>query len=132
MKTSTVVCILVLACLCFADEVKPPQPAYACPDEAKRWENTEFTSAIWQAISSGQFMANLRPQFDIEPCLAHVRALDGRGPLFWAYEFDRHDVIHYLKERLADEDALDVHGKKPAQMAKPKDFDVGFRAADRM
>jgi ankyrin repeat protein len=76
-------------------------------------------------------MENLKPQFDQEPCLAHIRSYDGRGPLFWAYEFGRHDVIHYLKDRLADEEALDIGGKKPAQLVKTqKDFDVGFRPAE--
>jgi ankyrin repeat protein len=124
--------LFTLVVLCFADDVKSPLPSHACPDESKRWLNTEFTSAIWQSIASGSFMENLRPQFDQEPCLAHIRSMDGRGPLFWAHEFGRYDIINYLKDRLADEDALDLSGKTPVQMAKTKEFDVGFRPADRM
>ncbi|KAL0482371.1 acyl-CoA-binding domain-containing protein [Acrasis kona] len=110
-----------------------PLSADQCSEENKRWLNTDFTSAIWQSIASGTFFENLRPQFDEQPCLVHVRSQDGRGPLFWAYEFGRGDYVDYLKSRLADEDALDINGKKPKHLSKiqdnNEDFGVGFRPA---
>ena len=39
------------------------------------------------------------------PGLIHLRAEDGRGPLWWAYEYDRPDMVALLVREGADPDA---------------------------
>ena len=46
----------------------------------------------------------------------HLRAEDGRGPLWWAHEYEKWDIIDLLKERGADFDAVDVNEQKPADL----------------
>ena len=46
----------------------------------------------------------------------HLRAEDGRGPLWWAHEYEKWDIIDLLKERGADFDAVDINEQKPADL----------------
>jgi ankyrin repeat protein len=38
---------------------------------------------------------------------------DGRGPLFWAYEYERYDMVKLLLDKGADAAAVDVKGNTP-------------------
>ncbi|KAJ1454071.1 hypothetical protein M885DRAFT_566544 [Pelagophyceae sp. CCMP2097] len=49
-----------------------------------------------------------------DPDVVHLRSADGRGPLWWAYEFQRHAVVQLLLRRGAARDAEDGRGVKPA------------------
>ena len=51
------------------------------------------------------------------PGLIHLRAEDGRGPLWWAYEYDRPDMVALLVREGADPDATDSLGMAPREMA---------------
>lgn len=46
----------------------------------------------------------------------HLRAEDGRGPLWWAHEYEKWDIIDLLKERGADFNAVDINDQKPADL----------------
>jgi hypothetical protein len=47
------------------------------------WANTAETTRMWELISSGN--ANeLKQWIRSDPDVVHVRAEDGRGPLWWA------------------------------------------------
>ena len=48
--------------------------------------------------------------------LVHGRTQDGRGPLFWAYEFGRNMMIIYLEKIGANRKAVDTTGKKPPDL----------------
>ena len=80
-------------------------------DEPK-WEDSETTTKFWQAISSGDMEA-LKTICDEDENNAKVRAADGRGPLFWAYEYKNEDAIALLEEKGADKTAKDADGKTP-------------------
>merc|ERR1719382_1894117 len=43
------------------------------------------------------------------------RSGDGRGPLFWAYEFKNVDALALLIHMEADEEAEDLDGKRPRE-----------------
>jgi hypothetical protein len=47
-----------------------------------------------------------------------MRAADGRGPLFWAHEFDNEAIIAALVNAGADTFAKDKQGLTPGQMPK--------------
>jgi hypothetical protein len=44
------------------------------------------------------------------------RSSDGRGPLFWAYEFGHTEAIKMLEGLGADSKARDANGKTPIQL----------------
>ena len=50
---------------------------------AQEWADTETTTALWRAISSGDKEA-LETLLEADEKNAHVRAADGRGPLWCA------------------------------------------------
>jgi ankyrin repeat protein len=84
---------------------------------AEEWEDTETTSSLWSAISSFDTAA-LNSLLNADPANAFLRSKDGRGPIFWAYEFDNKEAISILEEAGADHDLEDVDGKTPKQLAK--------------
>ena len=49
--------------------------------DAQEWADTETTTALWRAISSGDKEA-LETLLEADEKNAHVRAADGRGPLW--------------------------------------------------
>ena len=61
----------------------------------QKWFNTEHTTLIWQLIDAGD-LTSLQQLFETDPDLAYIRSEDGRGPLFWAYEYERWDVVQFL------------------------------------
>ena len=40
---------------------------------------------------------------------------DGRGPLFWAYEYERYDMVKLLLDKGADAAAVDAKGNTPVR-----------------
>jgi hypothetical protein len=82
----------------------------------EQWRNTEITTSIWQTISQGneEHFLNMLTQ---EPRIAKVRSQDGRGPLFWAYEFRRTALIEPLLQAGADPEAKDAHEQTARDMA---------------
>ena len=46
----------------------------------------------------------------------HLVLVDGRGPLWWAYEYDRPDVVQLLVRAGADPAATDSLGMTPQEM----------------
>jgi dolichyl-diphosphooligosaccharide--protein glycosyltransferase len=82
--------------------VKPRQLEVLSPDEIdilndeSEWDDNEATTELWQLISGNKYNDLLELLLK-NPGLAHVRSSDGRGPMFWAYENNRKDIIHALK-----------------------------------
>ena len=70
-------------------------------------------TSLWQATYSG----NTDQLIDVlvqDHAFALQRSSDGRGPLFWAYEFKNVDAHALLTHLRADEEAEDLDGKRPA------------------
>jgi hypothetical protein len=79
------------------------------------WADSETTTKLWQAISSAD-MEKLKSILDEDETAATARASDGRGPLFWAYEYKNDEAIALLKEAGADENSKDADGKTCTQL----------------
>jgi hypothetical protein len=73
------------------------------------WENTDLTTELWNVVQSGT-VEDLELLQSRNPSAIHSRSKDGRGILWWSYEYGRDDIISYLIEEGIDENAKDKEG----------------------
>jgi len=93
--------------------------AYAPKSKASaQWEDNDLTSQMW-AIVKNNDLNTMRALITAAPMVVHVRSSDGRGPLWWAYEFKRESMKKLLLNRGADAEAKDRQG------LRAKDLDSG-------
>jgi hypothetical protein len=79
------------------------------------WSDTERTTFLWQLVSQND-LEGLRQLIYRDPESIHLRAKDGRGPLFWAYEYNKKAIIDLLIDLGANEDAQDKEGNTPIDL----------------
>lgn len=91
-----------------------PHPA-PFPLDPLEWRNTEQTTHLWQLCNNGDIQS-LGTWIYREPGIVHLRAEDGRGPLFWAYEYEKWEMVDFLLEWGADPDATDRDANKPEDL----------------
>ena len=84
------------------------------------WKDTDTTTKLWKLISSANY-DGLKTLLDDNPSFAKVRSADGRGPLFWAYEYSQPRMASLLSFKGADTKAKDKHGKTPNGIADTSD-----------
>ena len=84
--------------------------------EEAAWEDTDMTTNLWRAIASLD-NDQLLQLLDADENVAHVRASDGRGPLWWAMEYGNKEAIELLYEYGADDTLKDSEGKGPKDVA---------------
>jgi len=84
-------------------------------DVGKDWADNDYTSNMWQLIKDNN-QENLLQLLQHEPAAAYVRSQDGRGPMFWAHEYEREAIIQILKAYGVREDDRDSNGKTPLDM----------------
>lgn len=73
------------------------------------WADTEETSMMWELISNGmirEFVGLVREA----PELIHMRSADGRGPMWWAYEYKRPRMIELMKKLGVSDERTDQSG----------------------
>lgn len=98
-----------------------------CPKEITEFNDSAPATMLWEQISQGNTQA-VENSIESTPCLIYVRARDGRGPLFWAYEFKRFDLVRYLISKGAEENERDNQGNLPKDLAPPNSgFDLKFK-----
>lgn len=95
------------------DDSAAPAP----PDGPAPWKDTPVTTRLWGLINANDY-EQLAEWIEADPNLVHSRAGDGRGPLWWAEENGRTDIIELLKSYDIDVDAEDDKGMKAADMRK--------------
>lgn len=78
------------------------------------FQDSPALTTIWQATSSGE-TDRLVDVYVQGHELALTRSGDGRGPLFWAYEFKNVDALALLTHLEADEEGEDLDGKRPRE-----------------
>jgi len=83
--------------------------------KTETWADSPTTTNMWQLISSGD-LDELKKVLESNPEYASVRASDGRGPLFWAYEYGRKEIIDELVKAGASEEERDADGKTPKEI----------------
>ena len=79
------------------------------------WENNEMTTFMWEMISRGQF-AEIASVLREQPELAHIRSEDGRGPMWWAYEYKQKKLVQLLKKLGVDDERTDANGVKAVDL----------------
>jgi dolichyl-diphosphooligosaccharide--protein glycosyltransferase len=70
---------------------------------------------MWPNISENEYKALLNVLLG-NPGLAHIRSADGRGPMFWAYEYKRSYMAHALKSMEVGDTWKDAKGVKAADV----------------
>ena len=85
------------------------------------WQDTEATTHIWQLIHGGQYEA-LQELLDRDADLVKYRSKDGRGALWWAYEYGHDDMVDLLINAGADADATDANGKRAVDMKQHEEL----------
>jgi hypothetical protein len=78
------------------------------------FEDSAALTTLWQASSSGQtemFISQIIQNRDF----AQHRAADGRGPVFWAYEFKNVDTLALLMHLGVTLEQEDLDGKAPRE-----------------
>ena len=73
------------------------------------------SARMWSLISSGRY-DELAAWIQASPPVVQMRAQDGRGPLWWAFEYDRPDMVQLLVDGGADPEATDSLGMTPKEM----------------
>ena len=78
------------------------------------FEDSPTLTALWQASSEGSTDAFINQVIQNRDCVSH-RSGDGRGPMFWAYEFKNVDTLALLTHLGVTADQQDVEGKGPKE-----------------
>ena len=81
------------------------------------WEDTDDTSMMWELISAGKF-SEFVSVIEGAPEMAHVRSSDGRGPMWWAHEYKRPEMIDIMKQLRVSDERADKHGLRPIDLGK--------------
>lgn len=84
------------------------------------WEDTELTSRLWSICSQHDTDSLIEVLSDqsIVPPPAFVRSKDGRGPLFWAYEYGFDEGIQILEEIGVSPYEEDAYAKTPKELGE--------------
>merc|ERR1711959_595595 len=94
----------------------PPPPEQYLSQGKEAWKNNFETTRLWEVINKDD-AKGLAELMKANPRVIHARAEDGRGPLFWAYEYGRATMIKTLEDAGVDKTVKDKDGKTPPQMA---------------
>lgn len=86
-------------------------------DDRRYWMNTADTTRMWQLINEND-VDQLKTWIEQDPDVVHIRSADGRGPLWWAYEYDRTEIIAALRDAGVNEDAKDGRGLQANDMKR--------------
>ena len=79
------------------------------------WADTEYTTNMWNIISSGN-VEELKSLLEASPEMASVRSMDGRGPLWWAHEYQQAAMVQLLLDAGANPNERDGDGKRPLEI----------------
>jgi len=82
----------------------------------QRWEDTEFTSQLFNFIRMND-VESFAMYLDSDPAIAHARSKDGRGPMWWAHEHGRKEMVMMLKSLGVSEKLKDKDGMTPLDVA---------------
>merc|ERR1719152_782420 len=78
------------------------------------FEDSPTLTSFWQATSDGSTDAFINQLIQNRESAQH-RSADGRGPMFWAYEFKNVDTLALLMHLGVPSDQEDVDGKQPTE-----------------
>jgi len=79
------------------------------------WEDTELTTHMWKIISSGTVL-DLESFLKSSPIMGFMRSSDGRGPMWWAFESRKQDMVRVLQKYGVSHTDKDKHGLTPVDL----------------
>ena len=99
------------------------QSIYLTPSPSLRPKHTlrplcALSSQMWAIIKNND-LASMRALIDAAPTVVHARSSDGRGPLWWAYEFKREGMKQLLMKRGCDAQVSIFCMRDVASMSSP-------------
>lgn len=83
----------------------------------EKWSDSEGTSMMWEIISQGMIREFLDVVQD-SPEIVHIRSADGRGPMWWAHEYNRPKMIEVMQRMGVSEERKDKHGVTPTELSR--------------
>merc|ERR1711957_393135 len=95
----------------------PPTKEQYLSQDPDHWANNHETTRLWEVIHAGD-MAGLEELIKANPRMIHACAEDGRGPLFWAYEYGQDTIITLLEDAGVDQTVTDRDGIMPEQLRR--------------
>jgi len=75
----------------------------------------EYLTFLYNAIKVGD-VNSVKNYLKQNPKAAHARSDDGRGPLFWAFEFGHSDLVEFLKVDMNVKQQKDKKGVRPVDL----------------
>jgi len=87
----------------------------SCIANAKSGENTAQTTRLWELMRLGD-AKSLNDWIQSDASVVELRSEDGRGALWWAYEFGRAEMARSLIAAGADENDVDAYGNTPISL----------------
>jgi dolichyl-diphosphooligosaccharide---protein glycosyltransferase len=81
------------------------------------FQNTDVSTALWSLIQQNRIM-ELKAWFLKDPTVPYTRSQDGRGPMWWAYEMRKSQIVKMLRSIGIPDADRDVQGKRPADLLK--------------
>mmetsp|Transcript_8174 Transcript_8174/g.21060 ORF Transcript_8174/g.21060 Transcript_8174/m.21060 type:complete len:209 (-) Transcript_8174:364-990(-) len=88
--------------------------AYLPTGASYEWQDTPILTDTWKAISDGDFNTLLALVVSHDSDFVHHRSADGRGPMWWAYEFSNPSALALLQHFKVTESETDVSGLLPS------------------
>lgn len=82
---------------------------------SQMWTNTPHTTRMWNVITKGK-VEELESWLNVAPLMAHMRSSDGRGPMFWAFEHRRQDMVQVLTSFGVGHSDRDKDGLSPVDL----------------
>jgi len=79
------------------------------------WENSEMSTNMWKIISTNSLQA-LKDWMADDPSAVFVRSEDGRGPMWWAFENRRQEMVKILMDAGVPHTDKDGKGMSPVDL----------------
>jgi len=90
--------------------------------ESRTWADSPQLTSIWEATKNGN-LDHLIEIYSTDKDAIHHRSADGRGPVFWAYEFKQVDILALLMSENVDLAMEDEGGAKPSKFYEGGDVE---------
>jgi len=89
-------------------------------NQKDNWKDTDITSQLWDIIANNRLDEMKALIQEMTPKVLHFRSSDGRGPMFWAHENGRVEMLRLLKKYGVSETVRDAEGKTPLDFSRKR------------